>query len=744
MSYDSKSLERTLAQSSEQLAYAQERSLQPARPPLEVPGYRAERFLGSGAYGQVWVAVDTNTGRRVAIKFYTHRGGLDWSLLSREVERLAILFADRYVVQLVDVGWDADPPYFVMEYLEQGSLADRLNAGPLPVEEAVELFREIAVGLVHAHGKGILHCDLKPANVLLDQDGKPRLADFGQSRLSHEQTPSLGTLFYMAPEQADMQAVPDARWDVYALGALLHCMLTGRPPHRDEPAAAELQQPGTLEEQLARYRKLIEQAPSPREHRRQPGVDRELAEIVSRCLAPDPKRRYPNPQAALDALRARASRRARRPLLVMGALGPFVLLIVMALFGWDAFETTVGESRDAILGRAMESDRFAAQFVAATVARSIDHRWHVLEHAATDPEFRQLVEQLAGAPADAPDRQRLEELLALLQSRRTNTEAASWFVADAAGRQIARSPRLAQTLNEDFSYRDYFHGQGRELPRGTSGLKPIEAPHLSCVFLSEASGERTVALSVPIWDGDDPQTRRVIGVLGQAVGLGHFAELRADERSGREQIAVLVDSKPDDSGSKGAILEHPEMQDVLKRPSDGATELHVDDKTVEKIESLRVLRREREESEEHPREANELACNIDYRDPAGGQFAGRFLAAIEPVEVTTRPLPSRDTGWAILVEESYAGAVAPVSHLRDRLLWQSKLALLVALVVITTLWGFVIFVLNETPRWRWLRRGRRGTHGAGPAESSSLTSASATVASVSLSDSGDGTNPPAN
>ncbi|HUY87794.1 MAG TPA: serine/threonine protein kinase [Pirellulales bacterium] len=727
MSHDPKSLDRTLAQTNEERFYAQERSLQPARPPLEVPGYRSERFLGSGAYGQVWVAVDTNTGRRVAIKFYTHRGGLDWSLLSREVERLALLFADRYVVQLVDVGWDADPPYFVMEYLEQGSLADRLQAGPLPVDEAVELFREIAVGLVHAHGKGVLHCDLKPANVLLDQDGKPRLADFGQSRLSHEQSPSLGTLFYMAPEQADMQAMPDARWDVYALGALLYCMLTGRPPYRDDPAAAELQKPGTLEEQLARYRRLIEQAPRPREHRRQPGVDRELAEIVNRCLAIDPKRRYLNPQAALEALHARAVRRARRPLLVMGALGPFVLLIVMALFGWDAFETTVGESRDALLKRALESDRFAAQFVASTVARSIDHRWHVLEHAADDPEFRQLVTQAGSEASDSPQRRRLQELLGKMHSRRTNADTASWFVVDARGRQIARSPVDTLTLDEDFARRDYFHGQGRELSPGATGVKPIEAPHLSIVFVSEATGERTVALSVPIFSSDDPQRRKVIGVLGHAIGLGHFAELRADERSGNDQIAVLVDSKPDDSGRQGAILEHPEMQELLKRPADGATELHVDDATVKALDRLRQLRRDPEESAEHPVEANALACNDDYRDPAGGRFAGRLLAAFEPVEVITRPLPGRDTGWAIVVEEFYDGAVEPVSRLRDRLLWQSKLALLVALIVITSLWGFVIFVLNETPRWRWLRRRRGRAHGA-VAESSSLISAPSAAA----------------
>src|SRR4029079_12647747 len=107
-------------------------------------------------------------------------------------EKLAFLSADRYVVQLLDVGWDSEPPYYVMEYIERGSLEDHLRReGRLGAGEAVSLFRDVATGLLHAHGKGVLHCDLKPANVLLDQHSRPRLADFGQSRLMHAQTRAL-------------------------------------------------------------------------------------------------------------------------------------------------------------------------------------------------------------------------------------------------------------------------------------------------------------------------------------------------------------------------------------------------------------------------------------------------------------------------------------------------------------------------------------------------------------------------
>lgn len=119
--------DHTQRQSQSEQEQARDLSLRSSRPPVEVPGYEAHRLLGRGAYGEVWVGLDKNTGRRVAIKFFAHRSGVDWTLLSREVEKLVFLSADRYIVQLLDVGWDSEPPYYVMEYIDNGSLDDLLH-----------------------------------------------------------------------------------------------------------------------------------------------------------------------------------------------------------------------------------------------------------------------------------------------------------------------------------------------------------------------------------------------------------------------------------------------------------------------------------------------------------------------------------------------------------------------------------------------------------------------------------------
>lgn len=729
----------TLRQTGDDILKAQELSLPRAQPPGKVQGYNLERFLGAGAYGEVWVATDRKTGRCVAIKFYTHQGGLDWGLLSREVEKLRFLFADRYVVQLLDVGWDADPPYYVMEYLEAGSLEDRLAAGPLPLAEAVAVFRDVAVGLVHAHGKGVLHCDLKPANILLDLDGKPRLADFGQSRLSHEQTPTLGTLFYMAPEQADLKAVPDARWDVYALGALLFRMLVGKPPYRTAEVEAAINEAADLESRLARYRHTIARAQRPVEHRQIVGVDRALEDIIDRCLVADPKRRYPNVQAVIDALESRTQRHARRPLLVLGALGPALLLLVMTWFAWSSFDTALVESERLLTARALESSRFAAKLAAEAAGTQIERHFRLVSDAAQDRDFRRLMadtladpeirslldglqridrqmiqehRRLANEPTGAqrsPELENLQQQFRALQQRflehparqplqqwlegvvrdEPPPKAASWVVLDSAGTSLARVPEIRKatageniTIGENWSWRTYFHG-GNEDFHKTHRAEPgqqIKAPNLSAVFRSSADNRWVASVSVPI---PAPEAG-FQGVLHQTVQIGEFVDLSA----GEGLYTVLVDWRP--GPSRGLILQHPLFEELLKRNS--KLPARFDDPAYRLTEAILPDTPEKQLNYEDP-----IA-----RDAAGADYLGPRLATMEPVQVR-----GRDMGLRMIVQENYQAAMHPIRVLGMRLVARGLQALAVVSFVITALWGFVILVLNESPRFALIRRLRR-------------------------------------
>ena len=223
--------EQTVVQDEAERLRSKDRSSFLSRP--EVPGYEVETLLGAGSYGEVWLALQKNTGRKVAIKFFSRFKGLDWPLLQREVGKLVEVLSERRVVHLLQVGWDADPPYYVMEYLAGGSLADKIAERPLPAKDAVRVFRDVAEALVYLHGKAILHCDLKPANVLLDDRNQIRLADFGQARLSSEEGPAIGTLFYMAPEQTETGRDPtSARTSIRSVLSSIRCSLGSLPTQR--------------------------------------------------------------------------------------------------------------------------------------------------------------------------------------------------------------------------------------------------------------------------------------------------------------------------------------------------------------------------------------------------------------------------------------------------------------------------------------------------------------------------------
>lgn len=715
--------ERTEYQTAGGRSTSQRLSTQATAPPADVPGYQVIRFLGAGAYGQVWVGRDLNTGRSVAIKFYLHRGGVNWSLLSREVKNLVQLSADRYVVQVLEVGWDADPPYYVMELVNGGSLEDLLQSrGRLPVDDAVQMFRDICIGLNHCHAKGVLHCDIKPANILLGDEQEPRLADFGQSRLSDDQTPALGTLFYMAPEQAHLNSTPDVSWDVYAVGAIVYRMLTGSPPYRDREIVKQIDTAGSLPKRLHRYRTAISNAPPPEEHQRRRGTDRALARIVSRCLAVEPEDRYANVQQILDDLDRRDEVRLRRPITLLGIVGPLLVLIATTVFGSMTINEAVDKTKRLLRREAFGANEFAAGLAARTLESEIQRYFDLAQSESSRPEFveqlretidsagvRLALDEIAnlGTP-DAtqndqrnvargpflmdPARATLEQQLTARHRRYSDNNPSSerpriatMFVTDSRGTIICSSYNPPQdpakgSVGRNVCYRNYFYGGDADYSVTTSQIgevKPLRHTHFSAAFQSNTTRLWKVAISTPIFldDDDEPDA-----VFVMTINLGDFKLLQSKQG----QVAVLVEAR--EGPEQGTILQHP-LMDARRRAdtnnSLGEKRYQLQPKTITKLIG---------------------SGDDNYRDPLakavdGAAYRGRWIAAIQKVKVPANDSAGTDeresaagpddTDLLVLVQYRLDTVEEPVRQMRVDLLWEGSAAILSILIVTFTLYYFV-------------------------------------------------------
>src|SRR5260221_4707725 len=264
----------------------------------QIPSYNVEAELGHGGMGVVYRAWHLRLRRRVALKMLlagAHAQPAERERFLREAEAVAGLRHPN-IVQVYEVGDMDGQSYFTMELVEGGSLAQQIQGVPQPVRKAATLVATLADAVQAAHQGGIVHRDLKPANILLTADGTPKVTDFGLARrlqgggaLTLSGVP-MGTPSYMAPEQAQGQrdaAGPGA--DVYALGAILYELLTGRPPVRAATAAETLQQ-------------VISQEPAP-PSRLHAKVPRDLETICLKCLHKEPGRRYASAAALADDLR---------------------------------------------------------------------------------------------------------------------------------------------------------------------------------------------------------------------------------------------------------------------------------------------------------------------------------------------------------------------------------------------------------------------------------------------------------
>lgn len=320
------------------------------RPGQYIGPYKLVREIGRGGLGLVYLAVDSRLSRQVALKLLPSSRTADSRARARfQREATAASALDHpNICTIYEMGEsDVGDPYIAMAYVRGESLRDRIARGPLPLSDAVDIAVQAARGLAHAHEHGIVHRDVKPANLIVTPEGQVEIVDFGLAK--GRGAPTLtragvtpGTVAYMSPEQILGEAV-DHRTDIWALGVVLYEMITGQPPFRGE-------------DDRARTYAILNQDPEPLTALRA-GVPLALEPVLAKALARDPERRYQHVDelpvdlrsalmertgaipGAAGSVRKRASSRALAPVLAGAVLGAVVASVVLDPMGWGAEST---------------------------------------------------------------------------------------------------------------------------------------------------------------------------------------------------------------------------------------------------------------------------------------------------------------------------------------------------------------------------------------------------------------------
>ncbi|ADG06139.1 Stk1 family PASTA domain-containing Ser/Thr kinase [Kyrpidia tusciae] len=247
--------------------------------------YQIEQAVGGGGMSVVYRALDTVLGRRVAVKVLRSQFGDDADFIRRfrrEAQAAASL-SHPNIVNIFDVGTDGDDHFIVMEYVEGHTLKEWIQQrGPLPVEEVVEIGRQVCAALAHAHDRGIVHRDIKPHNILITDARVVKVTDFGIARAITANTITyagsvIGSVHYFSPEQARGE-MTDIKSDIYSLGVVLYEMVTGHLPFSgDSPISVALKH---VREPLVEPRQLI------------PGIPQSMENVILRAMAKNPLDRY--------------------------------------------------------------------------------------------------------------------------------------------------------------------------------------------------------------------------------------------------------------------------------------------------------------------------------------------------------------------------------------------------------------------------------------------------------------------
>lgn len=702
-----------------------------------IPGYTIVRRLGGGSYGEVWEATDDKLAgqRRVAIKCFTRHRGRNRPQLRGEVERLLKLSTDSRIVRLYDVGWDHDPPYFVMEHLAGGSLAERLRgpdgeARPLPADEAARIARDVAKALSYLHSNAFIHCDVKPANVLLNEHGQVRLADFGQSRLRDETGPAYGTLFYMPPEQVDPHRATDVRVDVYALGAVLYEMVTGYPPYATSEAASGVRSSASAQQRIDRYIDLVRRQAPVRDHHELPGVDTALAEIIDCCLEIDPDKRFQNMQQVGSALARRRRMIDQRPIMRLGLVVPLLLLLATGLGGtWlgkvsnagatrALVETTLTKQLESIgfISRTIEEDLRAAQRRVLREANDRSLRGVVAEIqranlALPAPElplasgFRH---ELARDPRRAAYQARLVSMIDQVFARYDGRGFYSWVIADQNGWIWARGAPTGggDVIGRWFGYREWWSALPQP-PEGaaTESHRPARrAIGLTAPFRSQARGHpMLVSVAAPIWPPglESPTAEdRPIAVLSASISLDNLdllfgAAEHGPPRAGCPSSFVTL-------LNRGALVRHP-CADRASLPLD-----HYGHRSG--VIALAERYRRQALSDCACDAADESAfgkpacCHLVTDSFAPDFEPRRYLAVATSVDprfeedAESALATVEEDGWVVVAQEHVDSNLAPIRRLGRRFNWLVAGAVIAGVLLVGLLWAILLRTAEGLPR----------------------------------------------
>jgi serine/threonine-protein kinase len=630
--------------------------------PLFLPDFRHGdsefsqiEYIGQGGMGVVYKAYQKHFDRWVALKFSSPSrllSKIDIERFHSEAQSMARL-RHPHIVTVHETGEHDGRPFFVMELVEGKSLNEKVGDFFDRPEQAAALMETVAMAVHHGHQRRVLHNDLKPANILLDEEGQPHITDFGLARrFGQDVSPSAtgaveGTASYMSPEQADGKEITTTS-DVYGLGAILYTLLTGVPPFRSN----------TIQETLQLVK--TERPKSP--HSLNPKVDSDLEAICLMCLQKDRSKRYVSASALAHDLaryrngtetvarpwtrRERVAAWCRRNKVEAGLVTAVFALWIFAL----VMALSVAQSRKAdLLQATLNSAGFAAKDLAMTTLLQLRNLSRNVDIVTADPR---LASQLA-----ANDSTGLERSVSEICGGGQPIPFMTCYITNREGIMVAHAPPADYMIGGDFSWRDHF--QGAKL-HGSKGSRTL---HISKVYRGRSDNLYKFAISAPILDGKN----NFLGVVATSVttdaSMG-LVFLHDDNR----KVALIapedINTPNEIRGDKHVILYHP----GYRRGSD-AVEFPYFDK-VKTIKADRSL-------DEQLSDSKRVAIRDDnYRDPVAKvveDYAGRWIAGFAPVG---------NTGFIVVVQQRFEDAIGLESSTLWTLALWSALASLVAIVIL--------------------------------------------------------------